>query len=188
MWDAPSHHSDSLRREIKGASPKHYPFSPYGDTIRTVQGFYLTRCTQDLFEVFRAALGIQAANSGGHEGSDGMSGQRSYAEGRRLSAERLFFARNPKLIRDAKKRHGTVCMVCGFNFARAYGELGAGYIEAHHLDPLSERDSSEWTEQLETSVDQVAVVCANCHRMIHRQRPALTLEQVRAFMDDEDGA
>ena len=171
-------YGDSIRREKVGANPEKYPFNTYGDSIRTVQGIYLARCTQDLFDVFKAALEIQEA--GGT--TDAPEAQRSYAEGRRLSAERLFFARNPRLAAEAKKRYGTACMVCGFDFADAYGELGGGYIEVHHLDPLSERDASEWTEKTRTSLDDVAVVCANCHRMIHRRRPALKLAELRSLM------
>lgn len=168
-------YGDSIRRELVGSNPRFYPFTTHGDAIRTVQGIYLARCTQELFDVFRAALGIEEAGPA----ADAPAAQRSYAEGRRMAAERLFFARNPRLAAAAKAHHGTACMVCGFDFGHAYGELGAGYIEAHHLDPLSERDPAEWTAEVTTSVEQVAVVCANCHRMIHRKRPALTLDELR---------
>lgn len=180
-------YGDTIRREIVGSNPGYYPFNTHGSTIRTVQGIYLARCTQELFDVFRAALGIEEAAGPTKEAP---AAQRSYAEGRRMAAERLFFARNPRLAAAAKAYHGTACMVCGFEFGRAYGELGTGYIEAHHLDPLSERDAAEWTATVTTNVDQVAVVCANCHRMIHRKRPALTLEQVKAYQrraSDEGG-
>jgi len=91
-----------------------------------------------------------------------------------MAREQRSFSRNRKLVRDAKQHYGFTCQVCNFNFQEAYGELGEGYIECHHLNPLAEREGSQ-----ETTLEEVAVVCANCHRMLHRRRPALTLEQLR---------
>ena len=84
-----------------------------------------------------------------------------YVEARRLAAERYFFARNPKLVRKAKELHGYSCQVCKFIYADHYGEIGKDYVEAHHVNPLSERPEVEWAEELRTRVDDIAVVCAN---------------------------
>ena len=48
--------------------------------------------------------------------------------------------RNPKLVADAKRALGETCMVCGSNYADHYGATGDGYVEAHHLAPVSELD------------------------------------------------
>ncbi|MEP0859029.1 HNH endonuclease [Trichocoleus sp. DQ-U1] len=105
-----------------------------------------------------------------------------YAEGSRTSAERSFFSRNPNLVKSAKALYGYTCQVCGFNYQKKYGELGFGYIECHHLNPLSERSECEWDEEIKTSIKDVRVLCANCHRMIHRKRPALTVEELKAII------
>ncbi|MFI0406093.1 HNH endonuclease [Actinomadura sp. 3N508] len=55
------------------------------------------------------------------------------------------------------------CEVCGFNFTRAYGTHGDGYIEVHHLIPLHEAGESE------TKLSDLVLLCANCHRMSHRR-------------------
>ncbi len=52
---------------------------------------------------------------------------------------------------------------CDFDFEETYGELGQGYAHVHHLRPLSASDSV-----IETRLDDLAVVCANCHAMIHQ--------------------
>lgn len=52
---------------------------------------------------------------------------------------------------------------CGFNFEKVYGNLGKDFAHVHHLKPLSDRESPS-----ATSLDDLAVVCANCHAMIHR--------------------
>jgi hypothetical protein len=66
------------------------------------------------------------------------------------------------------------CEVCEFDFASTYGSHGLGYIEAHHVVPLSASD-----ETIITRITDLALVCANCHRMLHRSGD-LTLDELRA--------
>lgn len=75
--------------------------------------------------------------------------------------------RNPGLAKDAKKYHGYVCQACGFDFERHYGALGHEYIEAHHLIPLSMLPMETPTPH--SPKDDFALLCGNCHRMIHRK-------------------
>lgn len=75
--------------------------------------------------------------------------------------------RNAKLIKEAKRIHGYSCQVCGLNFEKKYGEIGKGYIEAHHLEPISELKGKKVARD---PAKDFAVLCANCHRMIHRSR------------------
>ena len=72
--------------------------------------------------------------------------------------------------------HGTTCQVCGFNFEEHYGELGKDYIEVHHLRPLSSLD-----EEVEVDpVQDLACICANCHRMMHRAGDhVMTVEELK---------
>src|SRR5260370_9727877 len=79
-----------------------------------------------------------------------------HMEGIRLSAERCFFQRNPTLACRAKEVYGCACQVCGFDFVRVYGQIGRKFAEVHHLNPLSERPDSEWTEEVLTKVSDVA--------------------------------
>lgn len=73
--------------------------------------------------------------------------------------------RNNALINEVKKKKVPACEACGLSFKEKYGSLGEGYIEAHHLKPLSSLEAVR--TQLDPSTD-FAVLCANCHRMIHR--------------------
>ncbi|GAB4190985.1 MAG: hypothetical protein OHK0022_04290 [Roseiflexaceae bacterium] len=90
-----------------------------------------------------------------------------------------YYERNPKLREAAVTYHGTTCMVCGFNFEQFYGTHGTGYIEVHHIYPIS-------ALLQQTSVDprtDMAVVCANCHRMIHRRHDKiLSLDQLKQML------
>ncbi len=86
--------------------------------------------------------------------------------------------RNHLLRKQAIARYGYRCQVCDFSFEEFYGELGKGYIEVHHLNPLSDRENEEIT-----SIEDVAVVCANCHRILHRNgKNPIPLEHLREIV------
>lgn len=69
------------------------------------------------------------------------------------------------------------CEVCEFSFLDVYGELGEGFIEAHHTVPISELDGER-----KTKISELALVCSNCHRMLHRKKPALSVGQLRKLV------
>jgi 5-methylcytosine-specific restriction endonuclease McrA len=74
--------------------------------------------------------------------------------------------RSKKLIRAFKATLGDPsCEACGMKFSEVYGQMGAGYIEAHHKVPIASLDDST-----KTKLTDLAAVCANCHRMIHKNR------------------
>ena len=69
------------------------------------------------------------------------------------------------------------CEACGFDFAQTYGRRGHGYIEAHHTKPVS-----TLAENAKTRLEDLALLCANCHRMIHAAQPWLDLSELRALL------
>lgn len=83
--------------------------------------------------------------------------------------------RNRGLANKAKAVHGYTCNVCSFNFERRYGDIGSSYIEAHHLTPMRELEGRP--TKLDPKTD-FTVVCSNCHRMLHRADPPLTIEEL----------
>ncbi|BDU70250.1 hypothetical protein GETHOR_23510 [Geothrix oryzae] len=170
-------YGEDIRKELIENGPRFYPFNRYGAGLHTVQGIYLGRCTENLYQILAKAMSIEVATTAAK--AEPGPEHREYAEARRLSSERYFFARNPSLRKDAIQVYGTSCQACGFDFGARYGAHGAGYIEVHHKDPLSERAEAEWTEEVRTALSQVAVLCANCHRMVHRKKQALTIEQLK---------
>ncbi len=89
--------------------------------------------------------------------------------------------RNQKLSADAKKFHGSTCKVCGFNFEQRYGERGRGYIEAHHIVPFADLVKEPEPVTLDPKTDFV-VVCANCHRMLHRTKPAILPDELKNLL------
>ncbi|MDN3937546.1 HNH endonuclease [Arthrobacter sp. YD4] len=72
--------------------------------------------------------------------------------------------------------HGRTCAVCGFNFDDCYGTLAGGYVEIHHLVPVSSMDVPK---VVDPRTDLVPL-CANCHRMAHRRWPPYTPTELQA--------
>lgn len=111
---------------------------------------------------------------------DFFNGDYCYSEGALIYRKHLIRERNPKLVRaakaQAKERIGgkLVCEACGFNFKDVYGNIGEDFIEAHHKTPLSNIEKIN-----ETKIDELVMLCANCHRMIHKNKD-MTVEQLKA--------
>lgn len=85
----------------------------------------------------------------------------------------------PKKKKDSVlKQKGTLsCDVCGFDFGLVYGPLGKGFAECHHITPLSSLGAIT-----RTKLSDLAIVCSNCHRMLHRKRPWLSPEELSALI------
>jgi 5-methylcytosine-specific restriction protein A len=82
--------------------------------------------------------------------------------------------RNRTAAANAKKFHGTTCQACDLDFVKRYGTIGQGFIEAHHLKPISGLEEGV-PVKYDVALD-FAVLCANCHRMIHRTEDPSDLE------------
>ncbi|MHC4040787.1 MrcB family domain-containing protein [Bradyrhizobium sp. 23AC] len=110
---------------------------------------------------FRGGLDPIAEKSDEDAPGEGASliEQRRYKLHRRIE-------RNPKAAKAAKSHHGTKCQACELEFHERYGEIGRGFIEAHHLKPIGSLNEGE-AVSYDVATD-FAVLCSNCHRMIHR--------------------
>ena len=92
--------------------------------------------------------------------------------------------RNQQAANLAKKSKKKRCDACGFDFNKAYGkELAKGYIEAHHLKPLSSLRENEMLSY--DVVKDFALLCANCHRMIHRMPDPSDIEGLRRIIQQQ---
>ncbi|EGR2895096.1 HNH endonuclease [Vibrio parahaemolyticus] len=97
-----------------------------------------------------------------------------YKEGSTRLVTIKTYDRNPLARQKCIREFGYNCSVCGFKFSDMYGSVGEEYIEVHHLRPIS-------TYKAEYEIDPVVdlrPVCANCHRMLHTQRPPLSIEEL----------
>ena len=101
-----------------------------------------------------------------------------YWEGATRRVSVTAYERNSAARRACLRHHGNDCAACGFNFERTYGRLGKGFIHVHHLVALAEVDGSY---EIDAAVDLVPV-CPNCHAMLHRKDPALSVRQLRELL------
>jgi len=111
--------------------------------------------------------------------------KKEFEEGRLKLVQhaRIEKVRNPQLIKQAKrlfkKLHGRLfCEICSFDFEKKYGKRGKDYIEAHHKKPISESDTVRVV-----TVDDLSIVCSNCHSMLHRP-PWISVEDLVVIINE----
>jgi 5-methylcytosine-specific restriction protein A len=103
-------------------------------------------------------------------------------EGKRQLKQHYVAERKPAFIRALKEyaiaKFGELrCEVCGFVFAEHYGERGRTYIEGHHKNPVSKMPATGAT----TRPEDIALLCSNCHRMIHAEHPWLIVDELKVL-------
>lgn len=101
----------------------------------------------------------------------------SYVEGAVKLITVNAYERDPNARRLCVEHFGARCYVCDFDFENVFGSLGKGFIHVHHLVPLNEI-KSEYTVD---PIKDLRPVCPNCHAMLHRRRPVLPIEELRAI-------
>lgn len=72
------------------------------------------------------------------------------------------------------------CEACGFDFKEMYGEFGDGFCEVHHLQPLAKADGV-----VKTELADLAIVCSNCHRILHRTDPILSISNLAKLLQHQ---
>lgn len=72
---------------------------------------------------------------------------------------------------------GDTCCVCGFNFSTAYGSIGDGFIEVHHSFPVSQMGPDHKIDIMA----ELFPLCSNCHSMVHRENPPITIEKLKTI-------
>ena len=82
-----------------------------------------------------------------------------------------------KKSRVLKETGRLSCEACGFDFEKTYGPLGSGFAECHHTVPLAELPFVR-----ETRLPNLAIVCANCHRMLHKSRPVRSVHELKEIV------
>lgn len=106
-----------------------------------------------------------------------------FPEGKEVERRHKLRERNQAVIKAAKdsfkqKEGKLFCQVCGFDFYEKYGEIGCDFIEGHHTIPISELKG-----EVKTKKKDIALVCSNCHRMLHRRRPWLEMKELKKIIN-----
>ena len=109
---------------------------------------------------------------------DEIDPQESFVEGARRKVTVNAYERNPKARQECLKEHGYKCAVCEMSFEEYYGDIGRGFIHVHHIKELS----SIRGEYKVDPVKDLCPVCPNCHAMLHRETPALSVDELRLHL------
>jgi hypothetical protein len=96
--------------------------------------------------------------------------------GRRSGASTI---RNSKLREEAKREYGLNCYCCGFKFEEFYGSMAQGRAIVHHLETFR----GDPSKQRVSTVDDVRVVCANCHYVIHLTEDPLDVDDLKRMIE-----
>jgi predicted HNH restriction endonuclease len=104
---------------------------------------------------------------------------RTYFEGNRKLVTHTIIERSQELVIDSKAKYKSdnptlPCQVCNFSFVEKYGKLGENFIEAHHVIPLSTFEGEH-----QVYINDLAMVCANCHRMLHKDYPMYDIDSLK---------
>lgn len=114
-------------------------------------------------EVAALAAMIREAIARG-EVADVIPEDEVFVEGRLLtSRHRSRDSRLRKKLLQKMTDDRLVCAICDFAAPPLARELRESFYEAHHVRPLAEAEGVTTTK-----VADLALVCANCHRFIHR--------------------
>jgi len=102
-----------------------------------------------------------------------------YIEGASKTVSVNAYERNSEARAKSIEHHGYRCVVCTFDFEKFYGAIGQNYIHVHHVVPLAEIKKEYELDPIKDLVP----VCPNCHAIIHRTRPALTVKKLKEHLD-----
>lgn len=69
------------------------------------------------------------------------------------------------------------CEACGQTPSETYGDAGDRAMEAHHKVPIEELQPDS-----EVCLEDMAMLCANCHRVVHSRKPCWTIEEMRDLL------
>lgn len=95
-------------------------------------------------------------------------------EGKRKQLIGNGYERNPEARKRCVKHYGYQCCICNFDFEEVYGDLGKDFIHVHHIMPVSEIGEEYYVDPIK----DLRPVCPNCHAMLHRKKPSLSIEEL----------
>jgi len=107
----------------------------------------------------------------------------------KISSKTVIIRERSRKLREKAIEHfsdasGNIgCCICGFEFNKAYGEYGKGYIEIHHKKPVYQYEDKDINTVLIDALENLVPVCANCHRMLHHKK-GISFEEVEKIYND----
>jgi 5-methylcytosine-specific restriction enzyme A len=101
-----------------------------------------------------------------------------YIEGARKRIEVNAYERDPKARAACLKHYGYACSVCEIVLEDIYGSIAARFVHVHHLVRLGSIGKSYRVDP----VADLRPVCPNCHSILHREDPPLSIKELRKLV------
>lgn len=74
--------------------------------------------------------------------------------------------------------HGYNCKACDLDMGERYGAVAVGFIEVHHVTPVSEVGDGYI---IDPATDLIPL-CPNCHSVAHRRSPPYSVTEIRQMI------
>ena len=140
--------------------------------------------TKELANLIRS--GIEIVGSIKYETDD----NEAFIEGRVVTEAHLRRERDSsirkRLLAQRKKSGPLKCEICGCHSSVSMSTLEDAMFEAHHILPLAA------TKERTTKLKDMAILCANCHRIIHRaitiKKQWLSITEAKSIINQIDNA
>lgn len=153
------------RKQTSGSRLDREIWARFGEDLSTVPL---------LAQQIRDATPPSSAAPTEEEEVEGIEGRSRIVFRRHLSVERdrSLVLRKKRAVRKSAGR--LACEVCGYDFQEAFGPIGQDVADVHHLHPISLGARA-------TKLSDLAILCANCHRIAHKIEPLPSIAELRAL-------
>jgi 5-methylcytosine-specific restriction protein A len=166
----PAYTGKGLGRKLRDIEQEVWDLSP--DAVSSTCKLIRSTLTQLEENDFAGGIGADISEPEIEEALEGALVTRLHR--RRERSQKIVTAKKKQFLSN---HDSLFCEACGFDFAKVYGDRGNGFIECHHTLPVSEMTPGE-----KTKLSELALVCANCHRMIHSKRPWLRIQDIKDLL------
>lgn len=110
--------------------------------------------------------------------ADEVDSEIEFSEGKTKKVLVNSYERNTEAREKCIEHFGTNCQVCNFNFQEKFGDLGKNFIHVHHKTEIS----TIGKEYIVNPIKDLIPVCPNCHSMLHKRKPAFSIEELKKIM------
>lgn len=102
-----------------------------------------------------------------------------FPEGALITTKSNRYERDRRNRAAALSIHGSSCLACGINMGSLYGNIAEGFIEIHHITPVSQLGDGYVIDPRRDLVP----LCPNCHSVAHRRTPPFSIQEIRQFLN-----
>ena len=110
---------------------------------------------------------------------DEVDTDQKYSEGKTRQVTVNSYERNQLARQECIDHYGFNCQICDFNFQEKFGELGKNFIHVHHIIDIS----TIGKEYSVNPITDLIPICPNCHAMLHKQKPAYSISELKNIMN-----